>query len=123
MKLKEVRTQQPISCDGVSRMRRRCNDGDCGFGSANRAAPLPLTVVRNLTDTACADGLFSRSGKSDSDFPSRFRQTSFDSAMIVARRAHLLPVTSDDFDNLLRESGDFLNGTFFGGSSIFFKYS
>jgi len=43
--------------------------------------------------------------------------------MIVAGRVHLLPVTSDDFDNLLRESGDFFTGAFFGGSSICFKYS
>jgi hypothetical protein len=42
--------------------------------------------------------------------------------MIVAGRRHLLPVTSDDFHNLLRQSGDFFNGTFFGGYAIFFEY-
>ena len=43
--------------------------------------------------------------------------------MIVAGRGHPLPVTSDDFDDLLRQARDFFNGTFFGGYAVFFEYS
>jgi hypothetical protein len=42
--------------------------------------------------------------------------------MIVAGRRHLLPVASDDFDNFLRQSGDFFNRAFLGGYAIFFEY-